>query len=99
MSAGLDPPGRAPGLRPRRFATCLERAVGGGRRSHPVDRRSLLVEIIPDGRAVLQELRVRASPGAHVDGVLSSGELGAYIDVLHRIQDNVARPDPGQADP
>jgi DNA-binding MarR family transcriptional regulator len=76
----------------------LERRGFVRRSPHPVDRRSLLVEITPDGLAVLRELRVLVHRQERAwMAVLSREELRAYIDVLHRIQDNVAQPGPGQA--
>jgi DNA-binding PadR family transcriptional regulator len=76
----------------------LERRGFVRRSPHPVDRRSLLVAITPDGLAVLRELRVLVHRQERAwMAVLSPEELRAYIDLLHRIQDNVAQPGPGQA--
>ena len=68
----------------------LERRGFVRRSPHETDRRSLLVEITPAGLAVLQELRtiVHRSEKAWL-GALSDSELGAYIELLHRIQDSV----------
>jgi DNA-binding MarR family transcriptional regulator len=68
----------------------LERRGFVRRSPHPADRRSLLVEITPEGLAVLAALRtlVHRNERAWME-VLSEAELRAYIDILHRIQDNV----------
>ena len=60
------------------------------RSAHPVDRRSLVVEITPAGLEVLKRLRtiVHLNEKAWL-GALSESELRAYIDVLHRIQDSL----------
>jgi DNA-binding MarR family transcriptional regulator len=61
------------------------------RSANPADRRSLLVEITPEGLAVLKELRtlIHGQERAWM-AVLSEDELRNYIDLLHRIQDSVA---------
>jgi DNA-binding MarR family transcriptional regulator len=68
----------------------LERRGYVRRTPHPVDRRSLFVEITPEGLTVLQEVRtiVHRNERAWM-AVLSPGELREYIDLLHRIQDSV----------
>ena len=68
----------------------LERRGFVGRSANPADRRSLLLEITPEGRAVVQELRTLVH-GNERDwmAVLSETELRGYIDLLHRIQDSV----------
>ena len=68
----------------------LERRGFVTRSANPSDRRSLLLEITPEGRAVVQELRtlVHGNERAWM-AVLSEAELRGYIDLLHRIQDSV----------
>ena len=65
----------------------LERRGFVRRSANPADRRSLLVEITPAGRAVLQELRtvVHRQEKAWLSG-LSDADLRTYIGLLHRIQ-------------
>ena len=68
----------------------LERRGFVKRSTNPADRRSLVVEITPDGLAVLQALRTLIH--RHEQSWMSSfseAELGAYIATLHRIQDSV----------
>ena len=68
----------------------LERRGFVRRSTNPADRRSLMVEITPDGLAVLQALRTLIH--RHEQSWMSSfseAELGAYIATLHRIQDSV----------
>jgi len=66
----------------------LERRGFVHRSAHPVDRRSLLVEITPEGLEVLRQLRtlVHHNEKAWLSD-LSDSELRAYIELLHRIQD------------
>jgi DNA-binding MarR family transcriptional regulator len=61
------------------------------RSAHPVDRRSLVVEITPAGLDVVQKLRtiVHHNEKAWLSGV-SDPELRSYIEQLHRIQDSLA---------
>lgn len=61
------------------------------RTANPADRRSLVVEITPAGRDVLQELRtiVHRNEKAWLSS-LSDADLRAYIAHLHRIQDRLA---------
>jgi len=68
----------------------LERRGFVRRSANPADRRSLLVEITPAGLTVLQELRtiVHRNEMAWLD-VLSDADLRTYIDLLHRIQENL----------
>jgi DNA-binding MarR family transcriptional regulator len=68
----------------------LERRGFVHRSPNPSDRRSLLVEITPAGRLVLQELRtlVHRNEKAWL-GALSDEDLRAYIGLLHRIQDSL----------
>ncbi len=72
----------------------LERAGFVKRSPNPADRRSLLVEITPEGIAVLQQLRTLIH-GHERDWMagFSEDELGTYIGTLHRIQDAVAEVD------
>src|SRR5512136_1004869 len=71
----------------------LERRGFVRRSPNPADRRSLLVEITPEGLEVLRDLRTlvhrneKAWLSAHSDP-----ELRDYIDVLHRIQERLAPP-------
>jgi len=68
----------------------LERRGFVERSRNPADRRSLMVEITPDGLVVLQALRTLIH--RHEQSWMSSfseAELGAYIATLHRIQDSV----------
>jgi DNA-binding MarR family transcriptional regulator len=69
----------------------LERRGFVRRSAHPSDRRSLVVEITPEGVAVLKQVRsiIHAQETAWM-GVLSDGDLRRYIRLLHRIQDSVA---------
>ena len=70
----------------------LERRGFVERSRNPADRRSLMVEITPDGLVVLQALRTLIH--RHEQSWMSSfseAELGAYIATLHRIQDSVTR--------
>jgi MarR family 2-MHQ and catechol resistance regulon transcriptional repressor len=68
----------------------LERRGFVRRLANPADRRSLLVEITPDGTTVLGELRalVHRHERAWL-GALSDADLRTYIDLLHRIQDGL----------
>lgn len=69
----------------------LERRGFVRRIPNPGDRRSLLVEITPDGLAVLQELRTLVHRNEKDwMSVLSDADLRGYIELLHRIQDSVA---------
>ena len=74
----------------------LERRGFVRRLANPADRRSLLVEITPDGTAVLGELRtlVHRHEKAWL-GALSDADLRTYIDLLHRIQDGLEAEGPG----
>ena len=69
----------------------LERAGYVRRSANPADRRSLVVDITPDGLGVVQALRtlVHRHEKAWM-GTFSDAELRAYIEQLHRIQDSVA---------
>jgi DNA-binding MarR family transcriptional regulator len=60
------------------------------RSPNPDDRRSLVVEITPEGLVVLQQLRtlIHHHEKAWM-GALTDAEVGAYIETLHRIQDSV----------
>ena len=61
------------------------------RSANPTDRRSLVVQITPEGLAVLQELRtiVHYHEKAWLKG-FSDPDLRRYIEQLHRIQDSLA---------
>ena len=61
------------------------------RSANPADRRSLVVQITPAGLTVLQELRtiVHHHEKAWLNS-FSDGDLGSYIEQLHRIQDSLA---------
>jgi DNA-binding MarR family transcriptional regulator len=68
----------------------LERRGFVKRETNPADRRSLMVEITPDGLDVLQALRTLIHRHEHSwMSSFSEAELGAYIATLHRIQDSV----------
>ncbi|MBI2763368.1 MAG: MarR family transcriptional regulator [Chloroflexi bacterium] len=55
------------------------------------DRRSLVVEITPQGLVVLQQLRTLIHHHEQTwMKFLTDAELGVYIETLHRIQDSVA---------
>jgi MarR family 2-MHQ and catechol resistance regulon transcriptional repressor len=61
------------------------------RSANATDRRSLIVEITPDGLAVLKELRTLVhhnEKGWMSD--LSDTDLRGYIEYLHRVQDALA---------
>jgi DNA-binding MarR family transcriptional regulator len=69
----------------------LERRGFVGRSPNPADRRSLLVEITPEGLAVVQELRTLVHRNERDwMSVLTDAEVRTYIGLLHRIQDGVA---------
>jgi DNA-binding MarR family transcriptional regulator len=68
----------------------LERPGFVRRTPHPVDRRSLIVEITPLGLEVLQQ--VRSIVHRHERtwmSALSDEELRSYIESLHRIQEAI----------
>jgi DNA-binding MarR family transcriptional regulator len=69
----------------------LERRGLVRRTPHPVDRRSLIVELTGEGLDVLQRVRtlVHAHERSWMSG-LSAAELSAYIDIQHRIQEAIA---------
>ena len=68
----------------------LERRGYVRRTPNPADRRGVLVELTPGGRAVVQEVRtlIHRSEKEWM-GPLSDDELRAYIDLLHRVQAGV----------
>ena len=74
----------------------LERRGFVRRSANPADRRSLLVEITPTGREVVQQVRaiIHRNETAWMS-VLSDAELQAYITLLHRVQDSIAAADAG----
>jgi len=69
----------------------LERRGFVRRSAHPIDRRSLVVEITPLGLETVQQVRaiVHRNETAWMS-VLSDAELVVYIDLLHRIQESLA---------
>lgn len=61
------------------------------RSQNPADRRSLVVEITPEGLLVLQQLRTLIHHHEQTwMSALSDAELGVYIETLQRIQESVA---------
>jgi DNA-binding MarR family transcriptional regulator len=68
----------------------LERRGYVRRTPNPADRRSLLVELTPDGRRVVQEVRtlIHRNEKSWMSS-LSDAELRAYIDLHHRVQQGV----------
>jgi MarR family 2-MHQ and catechol resistance regulon transcriptional repressor len=69
----------------------LERRGFVRRTAHPSDRRSVIVEITPEGLDVLNELRTLVHRHERTwMSALNDDELQAYIDLLHRIQDALA---------
>jgi DNA-binding MarR family transcriptional regulator len=61
------------------------------RSAHPTDRRSLVVELTPEGIEVIRQVRViiHRRETAWMSA-LTDEELRAYIALHHRIQDSVA---------
>jgi DNA-binding MarR family transcriptional regulator len=74
----------------------LERRDLVRRTPHPSDRRSLIVEITPDGLKVLAQIRVMVHRQEKAwMSVLSDAELRKLIGLLHRVQQGVVEsPDP-----
>jgi len=74
----------------------LERRGLVRRTANPSDRRSILVEITPEGRDILQQVRtlIHRSEKAWMSA-LSDDELRTYIGLLHRIQESEERERPG----
>jgi MarR family 2-MHQ and catechol resistance regulon transcriptional repressor len=67
----------------------LERRGLVRRTANPVDRRSILVEITPEGLEVVQTVRTLIHRNERTwMSVLSDDELRDYIGLLHRIQDS-----------
>jgi DNA-binding MarR family transcriptional regulator len=67
----------------------LERRGFVRRTANPADRRSILVEITPQGLEVLQAVRTLVHRNEKTwMSVLADDELRAYIALLHRIQDS-----------
>lgn len=66
----------------------LERRGYVRREPHATDRRSLVVELTPEGAATVQQVRtiIHGQETAWLEA-FSDAELQTYIDVLHRIQD------------
>lgn len=78
----------------------LERPGFVRRMPHPVDRRSLLVEITPLGLDVVQQVRtiVHRNERTWMSG-LSDADLRSYIRQLHRIQEGLlGAPEEGPPD-
>ncbi len=68
----------------------LERRGLVRRTPHPSDRRSLIVEITPDGLKVLAQIRVSVHRQEKAwMSVLSDAELRRLIGLLHRVQQRV----------
>ncbi len=68
----------------------LERRGYVRRTPNPADRRSLLVELTPDGRRVVQEVRTLIHRNERSwMSPLSDDDLRAYIELHHRIQEGV----------
>ncbi len=68
----------------------LERRSLVRRTPHPSDRRSLIVEITPDGLKVLAQIRVTVHRQEKAwMSVLSDAELRRLIGLLHRVQQGV----------
>lgn len=67
---------------------------------HPTDRRSIVVEITPEGLDVLAQVRTLIHRNeATWMSALSEDELGQYIGLLHRVQDALAiAPDVAEAE-
>jgi DNA-binding MarR family transcriptional regulator len=64
------------------------------RSANPGDRRGLVVEITPAGLEVIQQVRTIIHGRETVwMQALTEAELGAYIALLHRIQDSIAASD------
>ena len=67
----------------------LERRGFVRRTANPADRRSILVDITPQGLEVLQAVRTLVHRNEKTwMSVLGDDELRAYIGLLHRIQDS-----------
>jgi MarR family 2-MHQ and catechol resistance regulon transcriptional repressor len=67
----------------------LERRGFVRRTANPADRRSILVEITPQGLEVLQAVRTLVHRNEKTwMSVLADDELRGYIGLLHRIQDS-----------
>jgi DNA-binding MarR family transcriptional regulator len=68
----------------------LERRGYVRRTPNPGDRRSLLVELTPEGRAVVREVRTLIHRNEKEwMGPLSDDDLRAYIALLHRVQEGM----------
>ena len=68
----------------------LQRRSFVTRSPNPADRRSLVVEITPEGLVVLQQLRMLIHQHEKTwMTALTDAELGVYIETLQRIQDTV----------
>jgi DNA-binding MarR family transcriptional regulator len=68
----------------------LERRGYVRRVPNPADRRSLLVELTPEGRTVVREVRTLIHRNEKEwMRPLSNDDLRAYIDLLHRVQEGM----------
>ncbi|HYM84469.1 MAG TPA: MarR family transcriptional regulator [Candidatus Dormibacteraeota bacterium] len=75
----------------------LERRGFVRRSANPADRRSVLVEITPEGLSVLGQLRtlIHRHERDWMTAALSDDELRTFVGLLHRIQDSVEASQPG----
>ncbi len=72
----------------------LERRGFVRRTPHPSDRRSLIVEITPDGLEMLAQIRVTVHRQEKAwMSVLSDADLRRLVRLLHRVQQGVAEPE------
>ncbi len=72
----------------------LERRGYVRRQPNPSDRRSVIIELTPDGLAVVAEVRTRIHRQEREWlAAITDDELAAYIDLLHRIQASVSEGD------
>ncbi len=77
----------------------LERRGLVERTPNPADRRSLLVEITPEGLTVVAQVRTLVHHNEKEwMSALSEEELRAYIDLHHRIQDSLDAEYPAAAE-
>lgn len=71
----------------------LERRGLVRRAAHPTDRRSLIVEITPEGLSVLAEIRTTVHQQEKVwMSMLSDAELRRLVRLLHRVQQGLDEP-------
>jgi len=70
----------------------LERRGYVHRSANPADRRGLIIELTPAGRAVVQELRtIIHRYEKDLMGGFTDDELRGYVERLHQIQDALAQ--------